>query len=98
MLTPEPAVEEGQVASAEPMPRRRLFKNRMLVFGLGLAILWILLAVLAPVIAPYGPNAVDMAVRLAPPSWQHLMGTLPRERIHEALEERGVEVLLELYC
>ncbi len=75
MLTPEPAVEEGQVASAEPMPRRRLFKNRMLVFGLGLAILWILLAVLAPVIAPYGPNAVDMAVRLAPPSWQHLMGT-----------------------
>ena len=34
-----------------------------------------LVAIAAPVIAPYGPNAIAPANRLMEPSWQHLLGT-----------------------
>lgn len=36
---------------------------------------WIAAAILSPLIAPYRPNAVDLAVRLLPPSLRHLAGT-----------------------
>jgi peptide/nickel transport system permease protein len=75
MVTLERDVASGAIVGTEPAPRRRLFKNRMLVFGLALIALWLLLALLAPLISPYAPNAPDMVVRLSPPSLSHLMGT-----------------------
>jgi peptide/nickel transport system permease protein len=75
MVPQEIGLEAESVAPPGVRPRSRLFRNRMLVFGLALVALWILLAVLAPLISPYGPNTPDMAVRLTGPSWRHLMGT-----------------------
>ena len=43
--------------------------------GLAMTLGWILLALFAPVIAPYHPNAHDMTAILQPPSAAHWLGT-----------------------
>jgi len=45
------------------------------MIGLGIIVFWIVIAALAPWIAPYGPAAPDYDNVLAGPSWQHLCGT-----------------------
>ena len=69
-----------------------------------LAVAIVLLAVillsnlLAPVIAPYDPNAVDMAVRLEGPSAAHLLGTdtLGRDMLSRVLYGGRSSILLAL--
>ena len=53
---------------------RRFKRNKLAVFGMGLAVFLILMAVFANVIAPYDPAAISTD-RLASPSLEHLMGT-----------------------
>jgi peptide/nickel transport system permease protein len=55
--------------------RRRLRRYGPAWIGGGIVLAWILIALLAPWIAPYQPNAVDVVSRLQPPSAQHWMGT-----------------------
>lgn len=43
--------------------------------GATIVLAWTVAAILAPVIAPYPPNAVHVSVRLLAPSAQHLLGT-----------------------
>lgn len=43
--------------------------------GTGIVLLWIIIAIAAPLIAPYSPNAVDVTARLLPPDAAHLLGT-----------------------
>jgi peptide/nickel transport system permease protein len=43
--------------------------------GLTLVVLFILGAALAPILAPYGPSAIDVRARLESPSFEHLLGT-----------------------
>lgn len=54
---------------------RRLKKNKAAMFGAAMLIIIALLAILAPVIAPYHYAEVDYASTLQGPSLQHLMGT-----------------------
>ncbi len=44
-------------------------------FGAAIVVLWILVAIFAPVISPYPFEAVDVTKRLLPPSAQHWLGT-----------------------
>ncbi len=37
--------------------------------------MWVLIAIFAPLLSPYDPNAVDVSRRLLPPSWTHWLGT-----------------------
>lgn len=53
---------------------RRLLRHRGAVAGGGILVLLVLIALVAPFIAPYDPIAVSRAT-LKPPSAQHLMGT-----------------------
>lgn len=56
--------------------RRVLTLSLPATVGFGLITFWILLALLAPWIAPYPPNAQDFAALAAPePSTTHLLGT-----------------------
>lgn len=48
---------------------------RLVYIGGGLVLGWILLAVFAPLVAPYDPLAQDLMARLQPPSWTHPLGT-----------------------
>ena len=54
---------------------RRLVRNRIALLGVGCIALFLAMALLAPVIAPYPPNAGSLDQGLQPPSAAHLMGT-----------------------
>jgi peptide/nickel transport system permease protein len=43
--------------------------------GAGIVVLWVLIAIAAPLLSPYDPNAVDVTARLKPPSWTNWLGT-----------------------
>jgi peptide/nickel transport system permease protein len=53
---------------------RTFFSNRLAVFGAGVGSLFILMAVFAPLIAPYDPLQQDLAGKFASPSQAHPMG------------------------
>lgn len=44
-------------------------------FGAAIIGAWLLLALLAPLVSPYHPDAVDLAARLMQPNGAHLLGT-----------------------
>jgi peptide/nickel transport system permease protein len=54
---------------------RRLLKRKSAVFGLVVIVLFVLVAVLAPLIAPYDPSQQSWTAVRKPPSWQHWFGT-----------------------
>ncbi|MGC8621936.1 MAG: ABC transporter permease [Thermoplasmata archaeon] len=53
---------------------RSLKKSRMGIIGWGIIVFFVLIAVLAPIISPYNPNATTNAY-LSPPSLTHPFGT-----------------------
>jgi peptide/nickel transport system permease protein len=65
----------------------RLLRNRPAMFGLLLIVVFILGAVLAPVVAPQGPFATYRGASLQPPSADHLFGTdrLARDELARVL-------------
>jgi peptide/nickel transport system permease protein len=65
---------EARVARASETGRA-LFANKAALAGLVLVALLVLAAAAAAVLAPYDPNAQDLARRLAAPSAQHWLGT-----------------------
>ena len=75
----------GSVATVSPRgatsglgPRallRRIRSNPATAFGFTIMLLLILIAIFAPLIAPFGSEALDPSNTLAPPSGSHLFGT-----------------------
>ncbi len=53
----------------------RLKKNRMALFGLAVLVLFIIIALLTPWIAPYGYEEQNLDLGATPPSLQHWLGT-----------------------
>jgi len=51
------------------------YKNKLALTGCGIVLLLFVVSLLAPVIAPYDPGAIDLKNVLAPPSGQHWFGT-----------------------
>ena len=54
---------------------RRLLKRKTVAFGLLILVTFVLLAVFAPLIAPYAPGKLSIVNRLSPPSLQWFFGT-----------------------
>ncbi|HZG58975.1 MAG TPA: nickel transporter permease [Anoxybacillus sp.] len=54
---------------------RSFKKNKMALVGTGIVLFFILLAVFAPMIAPYEINEQNLSMRLKAPSNEHLFGT-----------------------
>ena len=63
------------IPATRPRWRRRLRRYGPAWLGAAIVLAWILVAILAPVIAPYSPNVQDITNRLAPPSETHWLGT-----------------------
>lgn len=57
------------------LARRRAARYLLSVIGAGVIAVWAVLALLAPAIAPFQPDTVDVVVRLHGPSLEHLFGT-----------------------
>ena len=53
---------------------RQLQRNRMALAGVAIVVVMFLLALLAP-LYDHDPGAIDIAQRLMPPGWGHLLGT-----------------------
>jgi peptide/nickel transport system permease protein len=73
-------IDDDGTTSAAPvsplrMAMRRFRRHRLAVAGLVVLVLLVLVAVFAPLIAPYDPNLVDLASFQQPPSAQHWLGT-----------------------
>jgi len=74
-LAPEPAVAAaGSWSASDPGPHRFRPAPRFVV-GLGIVGLYVVLAVLAPALAPYDPLSQHINDALASPSASHLLGT-----------------------
>jgi peptide/nickel transport system permease protein len=54
---------------------RRLLRNKPAMLGVVCIVVFVGAAILAPVIAPYGPLEGELSNRLLPPSPEHIMGT-----------------------
>ncbi len=50
-------------------------KNKMGLAGLGIIIFFVVMAITAPYVAPYNPNATNPNLFLTPPSLSHIFGT-----------------------
>src|SRR5579883_2140545 len=69
----------SDAAAARPAARigewwiaaHRLRRNTLSVAGLGILVLWAVIAVAAPAVAPHDPVAVDVTARLRPPGAGH---------------------------
>lgn len=54
---------------------QRFCEHPLGLVGLAVIVLLIVVAICAPLLTSYDPIAQNMANRLAPPSWEHLLGT-----------------------
>ena len=66
---------ESAPAAAAPSDRIRRRLPRKFWIGAVIVALYVLMALLAPWIAPHDPDAQDVVNRLADPSWNHPVGT-----------------------
>jgi peptide/nickel transport system permease protein len=70
-----PLAATDQLESPTRRVLRRLFARKGAVVGLVVIAVFILLALFAPVIAPYDPVATSWTLVRKPPSWLHWFGT-----------------------
>jgi peptide/nickel transport system permease protein len=57
------------------VPLRHFRRYWLAAVGGSLVVAWIVVAIAAPLLAPYGPDVVQIARRLQPPSGEHWFGT-----------------------
>lgn len=71
------AVDRISTSPQSPWARglRTLIRNRMAMAGAAVICIWVIVAIVAPWIAPYDALAQKIEHRLSPPSAQHLFGT-----------------------
>ncbi len=67
--------DRSRLAAASTRPRLLQWRQRNLIVGGAMIAILVAVALLAPVIAPMGPQDTDYTARLASPSAAHLFGT-----------------------
>jgi peptide/nickel transport system permease protein len=74
MIAAEAALE--RIVVPPPSKSRRWIRRYGLAsVGAGIVVIWLLIALTAPLISPYLPDTVDVTNRLQPPSSLHWLGT-----------------------
>lgn len=73
----EEVVEPISVQQKSPtyLALRRFLRHRLAVISLGVVLLMVLVAIFAPLIAPYSSTTQDLLNTLSAPSAQHVLGT-----------------------
>ena len=62
-------------SSPDKLALRRFLRNPIAVIGVIVLLITVIASLLAPVISPYPPTAIDLANVRQPPSAEHLLGT-----------------------
>ena len=86
--------------------RRRMTRHKGFLFGGGVLVLVLLMAILAPVIAPHDPYHQELPQRLIPPiwgengTWQHPLGTdnLGRDYFSRVVYGCRISLLIGFAC
>jgi peptide/nickel transport system permease protein len=74
MIAADAALE--RIVVPPPSKSRRWIRRYGLAsVGAGIVVIWLLIALTAPLISPYLPDTVDVTNRLKPPSAEHWLGT-----------------------
>lgn len=68
-------VDAPRIVPPASKTRRWIRRYGLATFGASIILIWILIALFAPLISRYSPNIVDVSIRLQPPSAQHWLGT-----------------------
>ena len=75
-LTPDAPASRAQAQAAQAYAVARAFAgNPLAMLGAFIILVLIVVAILAPVLAPYSPVGQDLSARLQPPSGAHWLGT-----------------------
>lgn len=69
----DPAI--GAPLDVPSKSRRWTRRYGLAAFGAAIIVVWILIAIAAPLLSPYSPDTVDVVNRLEPPSLAHWLGT-----------------------
>ena len=79
---------------------QRLIKNPSAMIGLAILLIILIISLLAPVLAPYDPNAMDYSALKAGPSAQHLLGCdqLGRDMLSRILYGGRYSLALGFIC
>jgi len=72
-----PTVVAADASEENPWARgwRRLRRRKGAMVGLAIVVVFVLLAVFAPLVVPYDPIATSWSAVRKPPSWAHWLGT-----------------------
>jgi len=75
---------------------RVMFSRWLVIFGMVVVVLLLLVAIFAPLIAPYNPNKVSLAESIQQPSWHHLLGTdeMGRDELSRLMYGSRIAVLV----
>ena len=99
-----PAILDLPGPAQNALLRRRMLGHKGLIIGATLLAMIVLIAVLAPLIAPYDPYAQDLTRRLIPPiwheqgTWTHALGTdnLRRDYLSRVIYGARISLLIGL--
>lgn len=99
LVAEPPLVRSGRAVMRRSGFRRAasgVLSNPLMVFGFGVMLLLVLVAIFAPVLAPSDPTRMQLGQRMRPPSPQHLFGTDDLGRDILARVIWGARVSLEI--
>jgi peptide/nickel transport system permease protein len=71
----QPVHQQARSASLYAETWRRLKRSKTALFGMGMVLTLVLVAICADVLAPYSPILNDPSSTFQAPSWQHFLGT-----------------------
>ncbi|MFX0542017.1 ABC transporter permease [Roseovarius sp. S4756] len=99
--TTDPLLEEIQGPTPRQILRKRVVGHTGLIFGLGVVLLLVIVAILAPVLAPHDPYLQDLTQRMIKPvfmggTWEHPLGTdhLGRDYLSRLIYGARVSLLI----
>ncbi|MDR7522423.1 MAG: ABC transporter permease [Armatimonadota bacterium] len=103
------SIREFAISSASRQPERvavgrllvrRFRRNRLSMLGLAILLVWIVLALAAPLISPYDPVEVHLDARMLPPARGHWLGTdfYGRDILSRILHGARYDLLIALFA
>ncbi len=99
--TVDPLLEEISGPTPGQILRKRVRGHSGLIFGLGVVLLLVIVAIFAPVLAPHDPYAQSLASRMVKPvfmggTWEHPLGTdhLGRDYLSRLIYGARVSLLI----
>lgn len=101
LKTIDPLLEEISGPTPSQILRKRVTGHSGLLFGVGVVLLLVIVAILAPVLAPHDPYAQSLANRMVKPvfmggTWEHALGTdhLGRDYLSRLIYGARVSLLI----